>query len=227
MDNVAAVSVDLHVAATKLDGTLWTWGYNLYGEVGVGTWGNNNTVLEPTQVLTGVSVPKSPTPTVAGFSDVYESDYYADAVAWAKDTGVTAGTSATTFSPNNTVTRAEAVTFLWRAAGEPEPASLTSPFSDVTDTGAYYYKAVLWAAEQGITGGVGDNRFSADGTLTYDQIMAILCRAAGETADGSDWSAAAIAWAEENGLTDGLDFSAKDSCPRSDVVYCLWMQLAD
>ena len=139
MDNVAAVSVDMHVAAAKLDGTLWTWGYNLYGEAGVGTWGDNKAVLEPTQVLTGVTVPKSPTPTVAGFSDVHEDDYYADAVAWAKETGVTSGTSATTFSPDNTVTRAETVTFLWRAAGSPQPTSSASSFSDVTDSNAYYY----------------------------------------------------------------------------------------
>ena len=226
MDNVAAVSVDMHVAAAKLDGTLWTWGYNLYGEAGVGTWGDNKTVLEPTQVLTGVAVPKRPTPTVAGFSDVHEDDYYADAVVWAKDTGVTGGTSATTFSPSATVTRAQAVTFLWRAAGSPQPASAVSPYTDVTDPNAYYYNAVLWATEQGITGGVGNNRFSVDGTLTYDQIMAMLCRAAGETSTGSDWSAAALAWAADNGLTDGLDFTAKGSCPRADVVYCLWMQLA-
>ena len=226
MDNVAAVSVDMHVAAAKLDGTLWTWGYNLYGEAGVGTWGDNKTVLEPTQVLTGVAVPKSPTPTVAGFSDVHEDDYYADAVAWAKETGVTSGTSATTFSPDNTVTRAEAVTFLWRAAGSPQPTSSASSFSDVTDSNAYYYNAVLWAAEQGITSGVGNNQFGGNSTLTYDQILAMLCRAAGETATGSDWSAAATAWAEENGLTDGLDFSAEASCPRADVIYCLWKQLA-
>ena len=69
-------------------------------------------------------------------------------------------------------------------------------------------------------------RQSVDGTLTYDQIMAMLCRAAGETASGSDGSAAGVNWAKENGLTDGLDFSAKGSCPRADVVYCLWKQLA-
>lgn len=166
------------------------------------------------------------TGTVAGFTDVYATDYYADAVVWAKDNGVTSGTSATTFSPGNTVTRAQAVTFLWRAAGSPQPASAVSPFVDVTDPSAYYYDAVLWAAEQGITGGVGDNRFSLDGTLTYDQILAMLCRAAGETASGSDWSDAAISWAAANGLTDGLTFAAKGSCPRSDLIYCLWKQLA-
>ena len=86
---------------------------------------------------------------------------------------------------------------------------------------------MLWAAEQGITGGVGDNRFDLNGTLTYDQILAMLCRAAGEDAAGSGWSDAAVSWAAENGLTDGLDFTASGNCPRSDVVYCLWKQLAE
>ena len=226
MDNVVDVSTNLQSAALQSDGSLWLWGYELPGEAGV--WGASMGArpATPTKFFTGVAVPTRPSPTVAGFSDVHKSDYYADAVVWAKETGVTGGTSATTFSPGSTVTRAQAVTFLWRAAGSPQPAAATSPFTDVTDTGAYYYDAVLWATEQGITGGVGNNRFSVDGTLTYDQMLAMLCRAAGDTATGDDWSAAAAAWAKAHGLTNGLNFGAKNSCPRSDVVYCLWKQLA-
>lgn len=226
MDNVVDVSTNLQSAALQSDGSLWLWGYELPGEAGV--WGASMGArpATPTKFFTGVAVLTRPSPTVAGFSDVHKSDYYADAVVWAKETGVTGGTSATTFSPGSTVTRAQAVTFLWRAAGSPQPAAATSPFTDVTDTGAYYYDAVLWATEQGITGGVGNNRFSVDGTLTYDQMLAMLCRAAGDTATGDDWSAAAVAWAKEHGLTNGLNFGAKNSCPRSDVVYCLWKQLA-
>ncbi len=226
MDNVVDVSTNLQSAALQSDGSLWLWGYELPGEAGV--WGASMGArpATPTKFFTGVAVPTRPSPTVAGFSDVHESDYYADAVVWAKETGVTGGTSATTFSPSSTVTRAQAVTFLWRAAGSPQPAAETSPFTDVTDTSAYYYDAVLWATEQGITGGVGNNRFSVDGTLTYDQMLAMLCRAAGDTATGDDWSAAAVAWAKDHGLTNGLNFGAKNSCPRSDVVYCLWKQLA-
>ena len=226
MDNVVDVSTNLQSAALQSDGSLWLWGYELPGEAGV--WGASMGArpATPTKFFTGVAVPTRPSPTVAGFSDVHESDYYADAVVWAKETGVTGGTSATTFSPGSTVTRAQAVTFLWRAAGSPQPAAETSPFTDVTDTSAYYYDAVLWATEQGITGGVGNNRFSVDGTLTYDQMLAMLCRAAGDTTTGDDWSAAAVAWAKEHGLTNGLNFGAKNSCPRSDVVYCLWKQLA-
>lgn len=163
---------------------------------------------------------------VAGFTDVTTGDYYADAVQWAVNQGVTTGTGSNTFSPANTVTRAEAVTFLWRAAGSPAPASMTSPFTDVTDPNAYYYQAVLWAAEQGITGGVGGGAFGLSNTLSYDQIFTFLCRAAGETASGSDWSAAAVSWAQASGLTQGLSFSAKADCPRSDLVYCLWKQMA-
>lgn len=226
MDGVAAVTANGNVLAIKNDGTLLSWGYNLYGQVGNGHWGSSGSVHTPTQVLTGVAVPARPSPTVAGFSDVHESDYYAEAVAWAKDSGITSGTTSTTFSPGNTVTRAQAVTFLWRAAGSPQPSSLVSPFTDVTDPDSYYYQAVLWAAEQGITTGVTAAAFGADSAVAYDQMLAFLARAAGAETGGGSWSDAAIRWAADNGLTDGLTFSAKAACPRSDVVYCLWMQLA-
>ena len=159
---------------------------------------------------------------VSGFSDVAVTDYFADAVKWAVEEGVTQGTGGGAFSPDATVTRAEAVTFLWRAAGSPAPTAATSGFSDVTDQSAYYYKAVLWAVEQDITQGVGGGRFNLTGTLAYDQILTFLCRAAGGEATGESWSSDALAWARENGLTDGLTFTAKAACPRRDVVYCLW-----
>lgn len=164
---------------------------------------------------------------VSGFSDVAVTDYFSDAVKWAVEEGVTQGTGGGAFSPDATVTRAEAVTFLWRAAGSPPPSATSSGFSDVTDQNAYYYKAVLWAVEQGITNGAGGGRFDLNGTLAYDQIFTFLCRFAGEEASGSDWSTAAVAWARESGLTDGLSFTAKAACPRSDVVYCLYKQLGD
>ena len=125
MDNVVDVSTNLQSAALQSDGSLWLWGYELPGEAGV--WGASMGArpATPTKFFTGVAVPTRPSPTVAGFSDVHESDYYADAVAWAKESGVTGGTSATTFSPGSTVTRAQAVTFLWRAAGSPQPAAAT------------------------------------------------------------------------------------------------------
>ena len=164
---------------------------------------------------------------VAGFDDVSYSDYFAEAVEWAVEEGVTQGTGNGAFSPKSTVTRAEAVTFLWRAAGSPAPKTSASAFSDVTDQNDYYYSAVLWAVEQDITQGVGGGRFNLTGTLAYDQIFTFLCRFAGEEADGADWSAAAVTWAKTSGLTDGLSFTAKAACPRSDVVYCLYKQLGD
>jgi hypothetical protein len=163
---------------------------------------------------------------VAGFIDVSASAYYADAVVWAVDNNVTDGVSKTKFAPSNTVSRAEAVTFLWRAYGRPEPTSTTSKFKDVTDTSAYYYKAVLWAAENGITTGVSDTWFDLKATLTFEQILTFLCRAAGGDASGDDWSNKALTWAKNNGVTGALSFSATDKCPRSDVVYCLYNQLA-
>lgn len=238
MDSVVAVSCgSSRTFLVKEDGTLWVCGSNDGGFLGTGSTVLNSKSYPsiagiwpcqsvPLKIMEGVAVTKLPSPTVAGFSDVHEDDYYADAVVWAKENSITGGTSATTFSPNNTVTRAEAMTFLWRAAGCPEPTSLSSPFSDVTDTGAYYYKAVLWAAEQGITNGVSATTFGIRNPLSYDQILAFLFRAAGETDIGGDWSAAAISWAAQNGLTDGLTFTAKGNCPRADVIYCLWKQLA-
>ena len=162
---------------------------------------------------------------VAGFTDVSTTDYYGEAVQWAVNQGVTGGTSETTFSPADTVTRAQAVTFLWRAAGSPAPAASSAPFADVTPD-AYYYQAVLWAAENGITGGVGENQFGPEQTLAYDQIFTFISHAVGESGTGADWSEAAVNWARESGLTDGLSFSAKDSCPRADVIYCLWKRMA-
>ena len=165
-------------------------------------------------------------PTV--FSDVPADAYYAASVAWAvnHDPQITNGIGGGKFSPAGTVKRSEAVTFLWRAAGCPEPKNMTSAFSDVTNQNAWYYKAVLWATEQNITNGVGGGKFGLDGTLAYDQMITFMARAAGADASGADWSAKAMKWAADNGLTDGLTVTAKGNCPRCDVVYCLWKQMA-
>ena len=162
-----------------------------------------------------------------GFTDVPEDAYYAKAVEWALEEGVTNGTGETTFSPNATVTRGQAVTFLWRASGRPEPAAGAPVFADTSDPAAYYYSAVRWAAQEGITDGVSAACFDPDGTLLYEQVLAFLCRAAGGDAVGNDWSQKALAWAEDNGLTDGLTFVPTAQCPRSDTIYLLWQQLGD
>ena len=115
------------------------------------------------------------------FTDVKEKDYYYEPVLWAVANSITTGTSKTTFSPDNPCTRAQVVTFLWRAAGSPEPTQTNNPFTDVP-AGQYYYKAVLWAVEEGITAGTSKTTFSPDESCTRAQVVTFLWRAAGEPA---------------------------------------------
>ena len=124
----------------------------------------------------------SPEPTISNpFTDVPEGKYYTKAVVWATEQGITAGTGKTTFSPNRTCTRAEVVTFLWRASGSPEPDSTGCKFTDVK-VGSYYEKAVLWAVEKGITKGTGAETFRPNATCTRAQIVTFLFRALQDTA---------------------------------------------
>ena len=167
------------------------------------------------------------------FVDVKASDYYYDAVLWAAQNGITSGTDAEHFSPNQPCTRAQIVTFLWRAAGSPEPKSMSS-FSDVS-ADSYYAKAVAWAVENGITTGTGDGKFSPDATCTREQAVAFLYRASGSPAvsGGSAFSdvaanayyADAVAWAEKNGVTGGIGgglFGSGNTCTRAQIVTFLY-----
>jgi hypothetical protein len=172
--------------------------------------------------------------TALPFVDVDESAYYADAVRWAAANGITEGTDATHFTPNGVVTRAQVVTFLWRAAGKPEPASMNS-FSDV-GTNAYYAKAVAWAVEQGITDGVGGNKFAPDADCTRAQIVTFLYRYDGKKtvsvvdnkfADvkAGEYYYDAVLWAAENHITEGTSataFSPADNCLRGQMVTFLY-----
>ena len=163
------------------------------------------------------------------FTDVPASAYYYDAVLWAVENGVTEGTSATTFSPDMSCTRAQMVTFLWRAAGSPEPVTTTNPFTDV-NSGVYYYNAVLWAVEQGITSGTSATTFAPDATCTRAQTVTFLYRAAGSPAvSGGSFSdvsadayyADAVAWAVSEGVTVGTSdttFSPDMNCTRAQIV---------
>ena len=167
------------------------------------------------------------------FVDVKAGDYFYDAVKWAAEKGITSGTDATHFSPNAACTRAQIVTFLWRAAGSPEPKAMSS-FADVS-TDAYYAKAVAWAVENGITTGTGDGKFSPDATCTREQAVAFLYRASGSPAvsGGSAFNdvaanayyADAVAWAEKNEITGGIGgglFGSGNDCTRAQIVTFLY-----
>ena len=168
------------------------------------------------------------------FTDVADKAYYRDAVEWAVENGITKGTTATTFSPNATCTRAQAVTFLWRTAGSPEPKTSTMPFTDV-NAGSYYYDAVLWAVENGITKGTSDTTFSPNMTCTRAQIVAFLWRSEKSPAAGTAnpfadvkstaYYADAVLWAVENDITKGTTnttFSPNADCTRAQIVTFLY-----
>ena len=167
------------------------------------------------------------------FSDVSTSAYYYEAVKWAQEKDITGGIGNGLFGPNQPCTRAQIVTFLWRAAGSPEPKSMSS-FSDVS-ADSYYAKAVAWAVENGITTGTGDGKFSPDATCTREQAVAFLYRASGSPAvsGGSAFSdvaanayyADAVAWVEKNGVTGGIGgglFGSGNTCTRAQIVTFLY-----
>ncbi len=172
----------------------------------------------------------------SGFSDVSGDAYYYDAVQWAVENEVTVGTSATTFSPNDSCTRAQIVTFLWRAAGSPAPTLANCDFTDVSKS-AYYYDAVLWAVENGITSGTSATSFSPNDFCTRAQVVTFLYRAAGapdvdlegaipftDVAAG-DYFCAAVLWAVENGVTKGTSatiFSPYKTVTRAETVTFLY-----
>ena len=180
-----------------------------------------------------VSATFAPEKTAADyFADVPANSYYADAVLWAAKNGITGGIGNGLFGPNQPCTRAQIVTFLWRAAGSPEPKSMSS-FSDVS-ADSYYAKAVAWAVENGITTGTGDGKFSPDATCTRAQSVTFLFRAIGKLVDSKaefsdvltdSYYANAVAWAVENGVTNGIGdglFGPDNSCTRAQIVTFLF-----
>lgn len=195
------------------------------------------TPVIPSQPSTPVrpSQPSQPEqPSQKGFNDVKPGDYFYDAVNWAVEKGITTGTSATTFSPNASCTRAQIVTFLWRASGSPEPKTASNPFTDVA-ANAYYCKAVLWAVENGITTGTSATTFSPDAPCTRAQGVTFLWRANGSKAASTATSftdvasdayyAPAVAWAAEQNVTGGVGnglFSPDTTCTRAQIVSMLY-----
>ena len=173
-------------------------------------------------------------PQTGVFVDVATGSYYEDAVDWAVENGITKGTDDTHFSPDGICTRAQAVTFLWRAAGSPEPETRAMPFNDVP-VGSYYYDAVLWAVENGITKGTSDTTFSPNMTCTRAQIVAFLWRSEKSPAAGTAnpfadvkstaYYADAVLWAVKENITKGTTsttFSPNADCTRAQIVTFLW-----
>lgn len=167
------------------------------------------------------------------FTDVSAKAYYFDAVAWAVKNKITSGQSDTLFAPDASCTRAQMVTFLWRANGSPEPTVTELPFTDVA-ADAYYAKAVLWAVENGITTGTSDTTFDPDGVVTRAEAVTFLWRAAGKPIAGGSlfadvestkYYAEAVRWAVTSGITNGMSdstFAPNDICTRAHIVTFLY-----
>ena len=173
-------------------------------------------------------------PQTGVFVDVATGSYYEDAVDWAVENGITQGTDDTHFSPDGICTRAQAVTFLWRTAGSPKPETRAMPFTDVP-VGSYYYDAVLWAVENGITKGTSDTTFSPNMTCSRAQIVAFLWRSEKSPAAGTAnpfadvkstaYYADAVLWAVKENITKGTTsttFSPNADCTRAQIVTFLW-----
>lgn len=240
LDNVAAVSCGGgHGAAVQMNGSLWTWGSDSNGQLGRGItdekeWYRESQVIRtPIKVMDGgVALPEGvepPVPTVGGFSDVRENAYFADAVLWAVENGITSGTTATTFGPDVTCTTAQILTFLWRANGSPAPAGSNA----VVPAGQYYSNAANWALEKGLT-----DTFNADTPATRAATMTYLWKLAGKpAADAASFTdvtvgaeyAQAVAWAVKEGITSGTSsttFSPDNICTRAQIMTFLYRDFA-
>ena len=167
------------------------------------------------------------------FGDVSFRNYYYDAVKWAVERGITSGTSSYAFSPDAACTRAQTVTFLWRAAGSPKATMQNNPFTDV-HVNDYFYDAVLWAVENGITNGTSKTTFSPDDTVTRAQVVTFLWRVEGQPAAAdscfadvsvSTYYANAVDWAFACGITTGMNYGAfgpDAACTRAQIVTFLY-----
>ena len=186
-----------------------------------------------THALQVMGIIEKPAP-VNPFADVAEGSFYYDAVLWAVENGITTGADATHFLPDAVCQRASVVTFLWRAAGSPEPVTTVNPFVDVQQD-HYFYKAVLWALENGITTGVDATHFAPLASCNRAQVVTFLWRAKGspavtgiapfaDVAEGQ-WYTDAVLWAVENGITNGMSantFGVENACNRAQIVTFLY-----
>ena len=165
------------------------------------------------------------------FTDVPLGAYYEEPVIWAVENGITDGVTETSFAPDNQCLRSQVVTFLHRAAKNPEPTSTNNPFTDM-NTDNYFYKPVLWAVEKGITDGVSETAFGSNNVCTRGQVVTLLWRAAGKPdptsttnpftdVNSDNYFYDPVLWALENGITDGVtetSFAPNATCTRAQVV---------
>lgn len=208
-------------------GTITSDGYYAWVPTYETGMGNDGVVFLQVGGEVGTPMPE----TFAGFTDVKAGDYFAEAVQWAVDAGVTSGTSATTFSPEQTCTRGQVVTFLWRMYGM-EAADMENPFQDM-DQQDYFYQAALWAYENGITSGTSATTFSPDQTCSRGEIVTFLWRAAGkpeaaqsmaftDVAEGS-YCYDAVRWAAQEGIATGSgSFNPGSAANRAQTVTFLF-----
>lgn len=243
--------------ATVVAPTCTANGYTRYCCVNCGDTYRTDTVLKTGHIYDNGVFTKEPTWTTMGrktytcigcgntyqettpkmsnpFVDVTSTDYYYDAIAWAVARGITTGTDSTHFSPGTICTRAQMVTFLWRKAGEPDPESNNCAFTDISEE-AYYYEAVLWAVEQGITNGVDETHFAPNQTCTRGQVVTFMYRAEEspqinyksgfQDVSTAAYYYSAVCWAAKNGITTGttsVTFSPDDPCTRGQIVTFLY-----
>ena len=204
-----------------------------YFDIGDGEFAKSHKIMEYPVVEN-----ENPAENMAGFVDVFNGDYYDDAVEWAVENEIVKGTSSTTFSPAASCTRAQMVTFLWRAAGSPAEDNIL-PFNDV-DQSAYYADAVCWAVHAGITQGTSDTTFSPDAVVSRAQVVTLLHRYQNAPFTGGRnlfidvpadaYYTDAVLWAVDKGVTTGTSattFSPNDDCLRAQIVTFLYRALSE